>query len=673
MIIQTNEMAETSEVALVQPMMMSAMSVSNDPQPYASEVMSYSSDVFNPQGLIGAPDGNPHSMFASNCFVVKFPYPVIPNNTTFLQVFVSDIDFSVIYVQEADIYVSDQPLGCDDEGWVFAHYATGRGWRYNVFFNGPSWQYAGSTTQRFQYLRLRSYQTISIDSISFYGGAYYIERFATSTVYCSINVQNPTLSGDMLMQVPTVVPIYAEPSSSSAILGMTTVASSFNTLAKNYDSDWYIGRVLRDDNVRIEGWLQGTTLDLQSCNNLGGMPLYQQGEITPVASVDCASVDQSNIAQILSPYNVQVADISNWQGAELVELCKAVTKTAQALYKLVIDADGGTIYDDSAHAFRIIMADNPNSTNDFIVFEQNYQTTGANNTPIPSVNCITQKNLDTTGRSASVNCGQNSGVNGIIPEYTFVHELGHVFIRRSQMMGGTGAHPCAYTGFASLSFNSCVEKPIDDENDDDGSFGNGNKFVWGARSQNFSLTDVQNRINILTENKIPVTIQSANQLGGGYDTADSRCPSADLNTQPLGRSCNPQYDWLRGNRGWGSAAPQFGPCSSAAPANFVPTSFQQNPCVFVTWLQTDTGSDAVTEIEETSADLLLNWVYRQQTSPSGFANAKWADWVNSDCTSENGCPDSDITGFYPSSIGPGNDRYAWMNQILTNFVTYYGW
>jgi hypothetical protein len=517
-------------------------------------------------------------------------------------------------------------------------------------------------------VQLRSYRRIYVYSFSFYGGAYYIERFATSTVHCSIPVQNPTLSGDMLMQAPIAVPIYAEPSGSSAILGMTTVDSSFDALAKNYDSDWYIGRALRDDNQRVEGWLQGTTLDLNSCNNLGGMPLYQEGEITP--TVDCASVDSSNIAGILSPYNVQIADIGNWDDLEFIELCKAVTKTADALYKLVSATTSGTTYDDSAHAFRIIMADNPNSENDFIVFEQNYQTTGANNTPVPAVNCITSKSLDTGGRSASINCGQNSGIGGIIPEYTFVHELGHVFVGRTLPNANDPDridHPC-YVGLSTVSFNTCVEKPTTN-----GAFRMRDIFVWGNRSVPFKRQQVQARIDVISSisgnSTIKVTVDSFT-----YDVAGARCPDKTENDPVTGVMCSPVADWLRGTRGWGSAAPQFIPCGSVPPANFVPTPFQQNPCVFVSWLQTDTGVDAVTEIEETAADLFLNWVYRQQTPASGFANANWADWIeNSACLVETDCTDAGITNIYPLSTGPGDERYAWMNQILTAFATYYGW
>jgi hypothetical protein len=67
---------------------------------------------------------------------------------------------------------------------------------------------------------------------------------------------------------------------------------------------------LRDDNQRIEGWLQGTTLDLQSCNNLGGMPLYQQGEIISA---------QACIASVEANYSVRRTPIDGDQIATTQE------------------------------------------------------------------------------------------------------------------------------------------------------------------------------------------------------------------------------------------------------------------------------------------------------------------------------------------------------------------
>jgi hypothetical protein len=379
--------------------------------------------------------------------------------------------------------------------------------------------------------------------------------------------------------------------------------------------------------------------------------------ITPTATptLECNRTTQ---AGILRQYNVEITDPTNWDDAEFNELCKAITKTAQALYSLAISQSGGQTYTDIAHAFKVIMTDNPNSNNDLIVFEQNLQ-----NGQVPSYNCVTTKNLDTNGRSASVNCGQNSGTGQIISEYTFAHELGHVFVGRTTRIEN-GLHPCAYTGLSNLSFNACIEKPRTE--DDDGSFGNANLFVWGNRSQRFTFEQVQSRIN-----KIGLE-RSADFLT--YDTQTNRCLTSPPQL-PTGASCTTLSDWQRGNRGWGSPAQQFGHCDQSAPSNFSPTSFQQNPCVFVSWLQSNpTGLSAITEIEETAADMFLNWVYRQQILPSGFSNTKWVDWIdNPTCLGERTCLDNIITNFYLPSFGPGDDRTAWMSQILSNFVTYYGW
>jgi hypothetical protein len=152
-------------------------------------------------------------------------------------------------------------------------------------------------------------------------------------------------------------------------------------------------------------------------------------------------------------------------------------------------------------------------------------------------------------------------------------------------------------------------------------------------------------------------------------------------------------DWERGNRGWGSGAisysdpkwserlgqgtlppPDFvwiGPCGNAATE--IPTNFQQNPCYLKNWVvqnrtiynpeppqlaaltDEEIGKLAGIEIEETAADMFLNWSYRR-LNLGGFENLQWINKTDS-------IPD-------PS----GDVRHDWMNcAMVVIFNEYQFW
>lgn len=125
--------------------------------------------------------------------------------------------------------------------------------------------------------------------------------------------------------------------------------------------------------------------------------------------------------------------------------------------------------------------------------------------------------------------------------------------------------------------------------------------------------------------------------------------------------------WARGERGWGS-----GPDTSI-------TQFQQHPPDFPLF-QND---DDVTQIDETAADMFLNWVYRinstqaqishdtipysyfeevQEISPEtpgmwlGFLNSSW--FQNSANSLQDCSVDDSICYF------SGNARFVWMEIVM---------
>lgn len=205
----------------------------------------------------------------------------------------------------------------------------------------------------------------------------------------------------------------------------------------------------------------------------------------------------------------------------------------------------------------------------------------------------------------------------ILSEYTVVHELGHVFTYR---MGGAQPTPGTYYHFFSnppITTTPGVLGPLLD---------NQNLIVFGPR------------VVLLTV-----------------------APGATANTTPQG-------DWVRGNRGWGSPA-------VTPPA--IPCPFQQNSFVVSDWvIRTSTPTPnspgatpepldtiLITEIDETAADMFLNWVYRRN-GQGGFINANWIDVV---------VPPGNCT-VTPQPMPPGNDpgdaRFKYMaTTIMTAMNT----
>jgi hypothetical protein len=151
----------------------------------------------------------------------------------------------------------------------------------------------------------------------------------------------------------------------------------------------------------------------------------------------------------------------------------------------------------------------------------------------------------------------------ILTKYTVVHEYGHVFV------GRTGGY-VAGTG----TFYGLVNIPIPPPTATQGFIADSNGLVV-----------MGNRI--------------------------------DPTTTP------PQMDWVRGNRGWGSAAVQ-------SPSQ--PCSFQQNPYTVLDWEVTATPAQTQTvrERDEAAADMFLNWVY-SKIGQGGFANADYRNIT--DCVS----------------------------------------
>jgi len=109
--------------------------------------------------------------------------------------------------------------------------------------------------------------------------------------------------------------------------------------------------------------------------------------------------------------------------------------------------------------------------------------------------------------------------------------------------------------------------------------------------------------------------------------------------------------WVRGERGWGSG-----------PDN-VFTPFQQHPFDVFPNDQPDT------QVDETAADMFLNWVYRRRTNnpptyqttvPNNWEGFSNEQWVN------NGAGSNDYDY-------PGDARFEWMNRVMNQIFALKGW
>ena len=208
-----------------------------------------------------------------------------------------------------------------------------------------------------------------------------------------------------------------------------------------------------------------------------------------------------------------------------------------------------------------------------------------------------------------------------VTEYVLVHEFGHRFNARS----GNG------NGRASTSLYGYMESAsIRDNNLNEG------RILFGA-SPSLPLSPIEQAT--AQANGLQITLLSDNATVA---------------------------EWTRRDRGWGTGpASQYSPAGT--PIAIRPSNFQQNSFTVSSWTQI-LGSDfRQREIDEATADMFLNWVYRKitnsQSTQLGFKNTNWSPPSN--CPTPSPCQDN---------IGqPGDVRFEWMEDQLSTIFTSRGW
>lgn len=319
----------------------------------------------------------------------------------------------------------------------------------------------------------------------------------------------------------------------------------------------------------------------------------------------------------LIEYGIELA--GTWSEAERNEIRTAVTLTGQAL-ALQGAGDG-----DPVQAFREVM--------------QGWDITGESWRRIrfsrvgTSAGCSTTKKGTTTEDpyfSGGIGCG--SSANMI--QYLAIHELGHVFVGRTTPIGQQSAYrerirvPSA-GGSALLTIDGT--------------------FLMGPRTLSTgsgSISDWQRSHFLLDQG-----------WGSAAQWNRTGTPSSYWDEYPASSP-----------GGYPVQIPRIGPCDSNMPISFLPLlgtpfPYQQNPCTYSD--QVAPGLDY--EIEEAAADMFLNWVY-WKISPgvTGFRDYRWRrSTMNSgvDCY-PNGCHDPEE---------PGQRRGTWMDGVMLDMFTQFGW
>jgi hypothetical protein len=86
------------------------------------------------------------------------------------------------------------------------------------------------------------------------------------------------------------------------------------------------------------------------------------------------------------------------------------------------------------------------------------------------------------------------------------------------------------------------------------------------------------------------------------------------------------------------------------------TDFQQNSFAAESWAVPPGGAILVQEVDEATADMFLNWVYRHLFGTStGFKNQSWQGIP---------CLGSAVQGTDDSDRTPGDRRYEWMQEEM---------
>lgn len=317
-------------------------------------------------------------------------------------------------------------------------------------------------------------------------------------------------------------------------------------------------------------------------------------------------------------YNIVLS--SDWTQEERADIMTAVQKTGEALYTLSnsTDASGNLLFANPftspADAFNQVM------TAGYIYFYRANEPSNQITFLYPPASETEYTRTVTRGACQTFNDLQTIICNWgdtrpSEPEYTIVHELGHIFDNSSAKQNG-------------ISLSNRVS----------------NASFRDDRGWTMGWVIIRGTCSVEEFNRIRIDDPTYNDTNATI--------------------------WRRGERGWGSGpgsnySPSTGrpdQCITRESQNF--TNFQQNP-------PPHENHPDLTELEmrsyESAADMFLNWVYRI-SGQGGFLNVSWKPNERANgqyCNQiEAGCPDGG---------NPGDARFNWMNDQMESIFREQGW
>jgi hypothetical protein len=347
--------------------------------------------------------------------------------------------------------------------------------------------------------------------------------------------------------------------------------------------------------------------------NIPSPPQGQAYTIIPTSNLSTSFP----VAQPPYPFAVRISNelgtsSSNWNPTEISQIQEAARIVGEAFDIAMPNSNVVT----SQEAFYRVMANGEtfpyvyfykaNGTSANVTIKYPPGTLADQTVAVAIGGCLTFNSVPRT-----IVCNWSATNRSNFPVHAFVHELGHVFTNRSKL--ATSSNPAEMnTGLLYAAVDNTQS---------------------GSCSLSFSPS------NLFQSTAFPGT--------SCIYIVDSRGGQGVV----MGRvNRNNTTVWIRGERGWGS-----GPDNRFTPFQLHP------PDVFA-------NESIQTQVDETAADMFLNWVYRRRLSTpirttvpgtwDGFLNISW---------------DNNIDPGASDANYPGDARFDWMNIIMNQIITLKNW
>jgi Tol biopolymer transport system component len=304
----------------------------------------------------------------------------------------------------------------------------------------------------------------------------------------------------------------------------------------------------------------------------------------------------------------------NWSTDEINQINQAVTRVGQA-FQLMLNTSSpeeafNRVMTQGADPQYVYFFRGPGTTNTYEIIYPPELEKDNFPTTVNIGGCLT---INNNALPRTITCNWSPTVRAAYPVHAMVHELGHVFTNRS------------------INDNA----PVDSV---ERTLGLLYAAVDGTYSGTCSVT--------FANTNVPDPF-------AGMIFNQSRCERVNDANGQIVMGILQGGEWARGKRGWGS-----GPDTIFSP-------FQQHPPGEFP------EDDSITLVDETAADMFLNWVYRKTSPNAGISNpctvpGTWDGFRNTSWVGDITTGNNDVTC-------PGDARFEWMERVINRIFTVKGW